>query len=70
ITIDVNGVSRDVFCRNTYSWDKVKTVTFYAQLEKGENEITLSNSGNFTFNGNKTYAPHIYSVNVSGLSAD
>lgn len=70
ITIDVNGVSRDVFCRNTYSWDKVKTVTFYAQLEEGENEITLSNSGNFTFNGNETYAPHIYSVNVSGLSAD
>ncbi|MCD7796839.1 MAG: hypothetical protein LUG95_04325 [Clostridiales bacterium] len=68
VTIDVNSYEQDVYCRNTYSWNTYKTVTAYVTLEKGENVITLSNSGNTKFDGEDTYAPHIASFMLSEIS--
>lgn len=68
VTVTSNGQSQDVFCRNTYSWDTYKTVTAFVTLKEGENEITLSNSGNNKFNGEDAYAPHISSFTVNEIS--
>lgn len=65
ITFSVNGRAQDVYCRNTYSWDTHKTVTFNVQLDAGENEIVLTNSGSESFNGQETFIPHIYSITVN-----
>ncbi|MBR2134191.1 MAG: hypothetical protein IJ851_05715 [Eubacterium sp.] len=65
VTVDFNGESTEVFCRNTYDWDKYKTVTFYARLNSGENTVTLYNDGAYKFNNQTAYAPHISSVYVS-----
>ena len=59
--------SHNLWCRNTYSWDTVKTATMNIYLTEGENKITLSNDGSVRFNGNISYAPHIYSVTVSEI---
>ena len=59
--------SQNLWCRNTYSWDTVKTATMNIYLTEGENKITLSNDGSVRFNGNISYAPHIYSVTVSEI---
>lgn len=66
ITVSVNGQEQgNCFCRNTYSWDTVKTVTFSVELKKGENTVTFSNNGSERFNNQTAFAPHIYSVTVS-----
>lgn len=66
ITVSVNGKEEgNCFCRNTYSWQTRNTATFALNLKKGENKITLTNNGKDNFNGNPTYAPHIYAVTVS-----
>lgn len=64
--ITINGNDK-LWCRNTYSWDTVKTATMNIELTKGENEITLSNDGSFRFNSRTSYAPHIYSVTFSNI---
>ncbi len=64
--ITVNGKDK-LWCRNTYSWDTVKTVTLNIQLNEGENEIIFSNDGSFRFNNRISYAPHIYSVTISDI---
>ena len=64
--ITVNGNNK-LWCRNTYSWDTVKTVTMNLELAEGENEITFSNDGSFRFNNRISYAPHIYSVSISDI---
>lgn len=63
--ITING--QNLWCRNTYSWDTVKTATMNIYLTEGENTITLSNDGSVKFNNNDSYAPHIYSVTVSEI---
>ncbi len=68
ITVDINGEKREVYCRNTYDWGKFKTVTFYAELSAGENELTLSNDGAVKFNGRTAYAPMIYTITVSKIA--
>ncbi len=65
ITVSANGESHNLWCRNTYSWDTVRTVTLNVELEAGENEIVLSNNGSVKFNGNDSHAPHIYAVTVN-----
>ena len=59
--------SQNLWCRNTYSWDTVKTATMNIYLTEGENTITLSNDGAVKFNSIDSYAPHIYSVTVSEI---
>ena len=56
-----------LWCRNTYSWDTVKTVTMNIELSKGENEISFSNDGSFRFNNKTSYAPRIYSVTINDI---
>ena len=68
ITVAVNGEKATLWCRNTYSWDTVKTATLNIELVEGENTVTLSNDGSVKFNGSDSYAPHIYGVTVSALS--
>ncbi len=68
VTVTVNGSEKMLWCRNTYSWDTVKTATINLELEAGENTIILSNNGSVKFNGNDSYAPHIYSVSVNSVS--
>lgn len=71
ITVSVNGKEQgNCYCRNTYSWQTSKTVTFTAELKKGKNIITLTNNGKDSFNGSPTYAPHIYGVSVIPSTMD
>lgn len=67
ITVSVNGKTEKLWCRNTYSWDTVKTVTMNIELEEGENTIIFANDGSVKFNGKDTYAPYIFSVSVNGI---
>lgn len=68
VTVEVNGEKQTLWCRNTYSWDTVKTATINFELEVGENKIVLSNDGSVKFNGQDSFAPHIYSVTVNSTS--
>lgn len=65
LTVECAGKSQDIFCRNTYSLYNYKTLTFNLYLEKGENTVTLSNSGNTLFVGNESFAPRIASLTVN-----
>lgn len=65
LTVEANGESQDMFCRNTYSRYTYKTMTFSLELKEGENTVTLSSSGNIRFDGRETYAPQIESVTVN-----
>lgn len=62
--VTVSGAG-NLWCRNTYSWDTVKTATINIELEEGENVITLTNDGSVIFNNTPSYAPHIYNVTVN-----
>ena len=68
VTVSVNGESYDLYCRNTYSWETYKTVSVAVNLSKGENIITLTNSGSRNFNGNDTYIPHIREISVNSVT--
>ncbi len=65
-TFNVNGESQDVYCRNTFSRYNFKTVTFTLSLEKGENTVSITNSGSYLFNGMTAYAPQIAGLTVNG----
>lgn len=67
ITVGVNGTKQNLWCRNTYSWDTVKTVTMNIELNEGENIITFTNDGSVKFNNRDSYAPYIFSVTVNEL---
>ncbi|MBE6783204.1 MAG: carbohydrate-binding protein [Ruminococcaceae bacterium] len=69
VTVTVNGIPQDVYCRNTYSWQTFKTVSCYVELTQGENTISLTNSGNRTFNNNATFVPVISQITVSTIAA-
>ncbi len=64
-TFTVNGESQDVYCRNTFSRYNFKTVTFTLKLEEGENTVSITNSGNYLFNGMTAYAPQIAELTVN-----
>lgn len=68
LTVEAGGKSQDVFCRNTYSLYNYKTLTFNLELEKGENTVTLSNSGSTIFAGNESFAPRINCVTVNSVN--
>lgn len=70
ITVEANGEKQTLWCRNTYSWDTVKTVTVNLGLAAGDNKIFFSNDGSVKFNGQVSHAPHIYSVTVNAVSGD
>lgn len=65
ITVICNGKSKNLWCRNTYSWDTFKTVTLDIILEEGENRIIFANDGSENFVGRETFAPHISTVTVN-----
>lgn len=65
VTVDVNGKKQNVYCRNTYSWDTYKTVTFTVNLKKGENKIVLSNDGSNKFNNVDTSTPYISLITLN-----
>lgn len=67
ITVDAGGKTQNLWCRNTYSWDTVKTATLNLELEAGENTIVFSNDGSVKFNGADSHAPHIYSVAINDI---
>lgn len=70
ITVDVNGEAQNLWCRNTYSWDTVKTVTMNIRLNEGENIITFTNDGSVKFNNSDSFAPYIFSVTVNDICND
>ncbi len=70
ITVDVNGESQNLWCRNTYSWNTIKTATMNVELQDGENVITFTNDGSVKFNNRDSYAPYIFSVSVNELCND
>ncbi|MBQ9228477.1 MAG: hypothetical protein IJ168_06535 [Eubacterium sp.] len=66
VTVTVNGIpAGNVFCRNTYSWQTRKTVTFTVSLVQGENVITLLNDGSVRFDDRPTAAPSIFGISVN-----
>ena len=66
ITFTVNGENRgNYFFRSTYSWETYKTKTVVLYLNKGDNEIKLSNDGSYSFNNKVTYAPNIGDIQVN-----
>ena len=65
ITVSCNGETKNLWCRNTYSWDTFKSVTLDITLEEGENKIVFANDGSESFNGRETFAPHISTVTVN-----
>ncbi len=67
ITVDVNGKVQNLWCRNTYSWDTIKTVTVNIELNAGENIITFTNDGSVKFNNRDTYIPYIFNVSVNNI---
>lgn len=67
VTVTAGEKSQDVYCRNTYSWENFKTVSCFVELEKGENIISLTNSGNRNFNGNMNFIPLIKEISVSNI---
>ncbi len=70
VTVSVNGgEGKDIYCRNTYSDYTYKTVTFNLSLEKGENEISFTNSGSYEFASDIAEAPLIKSVTVNSVAS-
>lgn len=67
ITVEAGGETQTLWCRNTYSWDTVKTATINLELEAGENTISFTNDGSVKFNNTVSHAPHIYSATVNGV---
>ena len=65
VTVAVGNISENIWCRNTYSWDTYKTVTFNLELEEGENNIVLSNNGGYDFNGSVPVSPRIKEITVN-----
>ncbi len=65
ITVEAGGKKQTLWCRNTYSWDTVKTATLNVELEAGENTVVFSNDGSVIFNNTPSHAPHIYGVTVN-----
>ena len=68
LTVTTNGESKDIFTRNTFSKYTYKTMTFNLTLTKGNNEITLTNSGNTIFHNMEAFAPQIAEIRVNSLS--
>ena len=66
-TFTANGESQDVYCRNTFSRYNFKTVTFTMKLKAGENNVSITNSGSYLFNGMTAYAPQIAEVTVNAV---
>ena len=69
-TVAVNGETRRVMCRSTYSDESFSTVTFNAALREGENTFTLSNDGAVRFDGRETEAPRLKWVSVNPVCMD
>lgn len=71
VSISVNGnLQKELYCRNTYSWDTFKTVTTNITLEQGENTVLLFNDGFNSFNGEESKAPYISSVTFNSYSCE
>lgn len=68
LTVTVGGVSKDVFTRNTYSKYTYRTMTFNLTLKEGDNEIRLTNSGNYIFHNMEAFAPQIAKITVNALT--
>ncbi len=68
VTVTAKGESQDVFCRNTNSKFTYKTMTFSLDLAAGENEISLTNSGNTVFHNMEAFAPQIAEIRVNQLT--
>lgn len=69
ISIFVNGEKQgNFFFRSTYSWDNYKTKTVVLKLSEGENIISFTNDGSYSFNGRITYAPNIGNITVNAVS--
>ena len=68
LTVTVDGESKDVFTRNTFSKFTYKTMTFNLTLKEGNNEITLTNSGNTIFHDMEAFAPQIAEISVNALT--
>ncbi len=68
VTVTTDKESKDVFCRNTYSRYTYKTMTFNLTLTKGNNEIKLTNSGNYIFHNMEAFAPQIAEITVNALT--
>lgn len=65
ITVSVNGMDTQLYCRNTCGWDNFTTVTVNIELAEGENTLLLYNDGSNPFNGTETYAPHISDITIN-----
>jgi hypothetical protein len=66
IAISINGEKQgNYFFRSTYSWQNYKTTTVVVYLNEGDNKITFTNDGSYSFNNRITYAPNIGKITVN-----
>lgn len=66
LTLSVNGIKQgNHYFRNTYSWENLNTKSVTVYLDAGENLLTISNDGNYKFNGKTMTAPRISRVVIS-----
>ena len=66
ISVSLNGEKQgNFFFRSTYSWDYYKTKTIVLKLSEGENVISFTNDGSYSFNDKVTYTPDIGSITVA-----
>ena len=68
LTVTAGNESQDVFTRNTFSRYTYKTMTFNLTLAKGDNEISVTNSGNYIFHNMEAFAPQIAEITVNALT--
>lgn len=66
LTLSINGKKQgNYYFRNTYSWKNLNTKSVNVYLDAGENLLTISNDGNYKFNGKTMTAPRISRVVIS-----
>ena len=68
LTVETENRTQNLWCRNTYSWQTVKTATLNLELKEGENKIKIYNDGSVIFNSQPSHAPRIYSVTLNAVS--
>ncbi len=70
VTFTINGESQRVWCRNTYAYDNIDTVTFNVTLHQGKNEIEITNDGSVKFNNNTSSAPDIAFLEFAEITTE
>ena len=65
LTVKVGDIKKDIFMRNTYSWETTRTVTKCFRLNAGTHLITLSHTNENPIFSHLNLAPRIYEISIN-----